>query len=228
MVHTAHRLVRFVVIKVGKGVMVQRQQQCDTQVDDVKRAHMNGQALQSAIRVRAPLVRQPDGYTCGVAALQSVLHYYGVTVRFDTLAAALGADPEQGTNYRRIAAYAETCGIGVTVFTDMTLETLYAAVNDGVPVIVALQAWGDGPTNAYINAWDDGHYAVVVGYDQSSVYFMDPSTLGNYTYIPTQEFLARWHDCYVEAGETIRLHRLGMAFRGEKVCFLPDQVTRMC
>lgn len=49
----------------------------------------------------------------------------------------------------------------------------------------------------------------------------------NYTYIPTQEFLACWHDCFVEAGETIRLYRLGMAFRSENVCFLPGQITLM-
>lgn len=202
-------------------------QHCDIQVGGVNHACTDRQPSPSAIRVRTPLVRQPDGYTCGVAALQSVLHYYGIPVRFDALTAALGADPEQGTNYRRMAAYARTCGIDVTVYIDMTLEILYALVDDGVPVIVALQAWGDGLASAYIDAWDDGHYAIVVGYDQNNVYFMDPSTLGNYTYIPTQEFLARWHDCYVEADETVRLHRLGMAFRGKNVNFLPDQVTRM-
>lgn len=203
-------------------------QQHDVWDASIDHAGVERTALPGAIRVRAPLVRQPDGYSCGVAALQSVLHYYGVAVRFDKLAAALGADPEQGTNYQRIATYARTCGIDVTVHTEMTLEMLYAWVDDGVPVIVALQAWGDGLTSAYVDAWNDGHYAVVVGYDQNSVYFMDPSTLGNYTYIPTQQFLARWHDCYVEAGEPIRLHQFGMVFRGENVCFQPDQVRLMC
>lgn len=44
---------------------------------------------------------------CGVAALQSVLQYYGKTVRFDILVATLGANPEQGAQYRRIAGYAQ-------------------------------------------------------------------------------------------------------------------------
>lgn len=27
-----------------------------------------------------------------------------------------------------------------------------------------------------------------------NIYFMDPSTLANYTYVPIDEFLDRWHD----------------------------------
>lgn len=181
----------------------------------------------AVIRVRAPLVRQPDGYTCGVAALQSVLHYYGVVVRHDQLAAALGADPEQGTHYQRMAAYARTSGLDVTIVTEMTLDSLRQWIDAGVPVIVALQAWGARPGSTYIDAWDEGHYAVVVGYDQDCFYFMDPSTLGNYTYIATAAFLARWHDCYEEAGATIRLHHFGMAVRGATVCYLPDQIKPM-
>lgn len=185
------------------------------------------QLQRTMIRIPTPLVRQPDNYTCGVAALQSVLHYYGVAVRYDMLAAALGADPAQGTNYRRMAAYAQSCGLEVTCFTEMSLELLYHQIDHGAPVIVALQAWGSDQANAYRDAWDDGHYAVVVGYDQNYVYFMDPSTLGNYTYIATDEFLARWHDCYEEAGETIRLNRLGMVLRGGDVGFSPDRILPM-
>jgi len=42
--------------------------------------------------------------------------------------------------------------------------------------------------------WEDGHYVVGIGYDSNNIYFMDPATMGNYTYIPVDEFLARWHD----------------------------------
>lgn len=182
---------------------------------------------QAAVRIRVPLVRQPDGYTCGVAALQSVLHYFGVDVRHDALAVALGADPEQGVNYRRMVAYAQSCGLHVTIFTEMALAQLYHAIDDGAPVIVALQAWGNSLENAYCDAWDDGHYAVVVGYDQRNVYFMDPSTLGNYTYIPIRAFLTRWHDCYEEAGKVVRLIRFGMVFRGANHCYSSDRILPM-
>lgn len=181
----------------------------------------------SCIRVRVPPVRQPDGYTCGVAALQSVLHYYGHSVRFDALSAALGADPDQGTNHRRIAAYAQAHGIDVMIFTEMGLDALRALIDAGIPVIVALQAWGDNPQAGYVDRWDDGHYVVVVGYDHDSFYFMDPSTLGNYTYLPIAEFLARWHDCYSDAGQTVRFHQFGMAFLAPEVCYIPERILRM-
>ncbi|HAJ38803.1 MAG TPA: hypothetical protein DCL15_24310 [Chloroflexi bacterium] len=219
----AYRLGQFIVIYVETNVL---RQETNAQGGALQRAGDTHPQL-AAVRVRAPLVRQPDGYTCGVAALQSVLHYYGIVVRYDALAATLGADPEQGTNYRRMVAYAQSCGLNVTCCTEMTLQQLYNEIDAGAPVIVALQAWGNGLANAYIDAWDDGHYAVVVGYDQDNVYLMDPSTLGNYTYIPTAEFLARWHDCYEEAGEMIRLNRFGMVFRGAKVCYSPEQILPM-
>ena len=181
----------------------------------------------SHISIRVPLVRQPDGYTCGVAALQSVLHYFGHRVRFDTLTVALGATPEQGTNYRRMVAYAQDCGIETTVYIKMDLPALRAQIDAGVPVIVALQAWGDDAHTAYADAWDDGHYVVVVGYTDEHFYFMDPSTLGNYTFLPVNEFLQRWHDCYDEDGCTVRLDQFGMALRSADVRYAPDCVVKM-
>lgn len=181
----------------------------------------------SGIRVWTPLVRQTDDYTCGVAALQSVLHYYGHTIRADRLAAALKADPEQGTHYRRMATYAESHGLDVTIYTEMEIEALRKLLDRGVPVIVALQAWGDRGPDDYTDEWDDGHYVVAVGYDKERFYFMDPSTLGNYTYIPTGEFLTRWHDCYEEAGEIIRVARLGIALHGAKVHYARDRIIHM-
>lgn len=179
------------------------------------------------IRVPVPLVRQPDGYTCGVASLQSVLHYFGHVVRFDRLAAALGANPKQGTNYQRIAEYAQAQSINVTIRIEMTLGELLSFIDAGLPVIVALQAWGSEPEMDYVDEWDDGHYVVVVGYDDHNLYFMDPSTLGNYTFIPLTEFLARWHDCYDNDHGIVRLHRFGMAFQGDDVQYDSQRILHL-
>lgn len=178
----------------------------------------------AAIRIWAPLVRQPDAYTCGVAALQSVLHYFGHAVRHDQLSAALGADPVHGTNYQRIAAYARASGLVVEIATGMEVVQLRRLLDEGAPVIVALQAWGATAAGAYEDEWEEGHYVVVVGYDALYFYFMDPSTLGNYTYLPVHDFLARWHDYYLEAGERIELRRFAMAFRGAATTYARDRV----
>ncbi|MGC9976765.1 MAG: cysteine peptidase family C39 domain-containing protein, partial [Syntrophales bacterium] len=56
--------------------------------------------------IRIPLVRQTRDYNCGVAALQSVLLYYGEEYGRLELARILGADPSKGTSYRAILRFA--------------------------------------------------------------------------------------------------------------------------
>jgi predicted double-glycine peptidase len=76
---------------------------------------------------------------------------------------------------------------------------------------VVIQAWAI-PTKDYESSWDSGHYAVAIGYDEANIYLMDPSTLGNYTYIPRDEFAKRWHDQDMD----IKLRQAGIVIKGEK------------
>ena len=167
-----------------------------------------------------PLTRQSTDSTCGVAAVQSILAYYGDEIREDNLAKALGSDPKTGTDYKRVLEYAKSKGYEATAYTDMTLKQLQEFISKGQPVICALQAWSDKPAS-YSEDWDDGHYAIVVGYDNDRIYFMDPSTLGNYTYIPTAEFLKRWHDID-QRGE--KLIHFGMVITKNKPVYNPEAV----
>ena len=75
----------------------------------------------------------------------------------------------------------------------MTIHNLEYYISCKQPIIIAFQAWAD-PGVDYKNDWDDGHYAVVIGYDKDYLYFEDPSLLGSIGYIPKAEFLDRWHD----------------------------------
>lgn len=165
------------------------------------------------IRIKVPLIRQGTGYTCGVSVLQSILFHWGEEWREDNLARELGASPDSGTNYKEIVRFAEARGLAVEVVVGMTLGQLTRAVDEGWPVVVALQAWGEHP-EGYVESWEDGHYVVVVGHDRERLYFMDPSTIGTYTFIPITDFLTRWHDVYTEPdGREVRLVHFGMIFR---------------
>lgn len=75
----------------------------------------------------------------------------------------------------------------------MTIADLKKTIDAGKPVICLIQAWADKAVD-YSNDWEDGHYVVAIGHDSDNIYFMDPSTLSNYTFIPTKEFVNRWHD----------------------------------
>lgn len=172
--------------------------------------------------IRVPLTRQSTDYTCGVAAVQSVFGYYGDEVREDILAKLLQAEPKNGTKYENIVSVAKSKGYNVEVHKNMRFEGLTALLDQRKPVICLIQAWSDNPTN-YENDWDDGHYVVAIGHDKKNVYFMDPSTLGNYTFIPIAEFLKRWHDTDTE----VKLHNFAMVIEKAKPTFKSDAITKI-
>ena len=74
-----------------------------------------------------------------------------------------------------------------------------AALDDGSPIICAIQAWkDDGDYNTETE--DDGYYVVLIGYQKDAKkdtyinYSMDPSISSSYTYLTEEEFILRWHD----------------------------------
>ena len=186
-----------------------------------------GQELRSASAVgnliRVPLTRQSSDYTCGVAVLQSILYFHDAHDDYseDTLVKELKTDPVNGTSYKAMADFARSKGYLVDVRTEMALDDIRNIIDNGVPVIVLIQAWAESPVD-YSQDWQDGHYAVAIGYDRDTVYFMDPSTLGNYTYLPNQEFLDRWHD----EDRGVRLNRFGLIIKREirKNHYDPDNI----
>jgi uncharacterized protein len=143
-----------------------------------------------------PDVRQSTSFSCGAAALQAVLHYYGVEEREDGLMKQLGTNAEEGTHPADILRVAKANGLRAALREGLGLEDLRAALDRGIPVITAIQAWKDegGPAIAWADRWEDGHYVIVLGLDAASVYVEDPSLLGCRGIIPRKEFLERWHD----------------------------------
>ena len=98
-----------------------------------------------------------------------------------------------GTHYQEMMRLAKAKGYSVKVVKNMTVPELKTLIDGGKPVICLIQAWAE-KTIDYSNDWEDGHYVLAIGHDQGNIFFMDPSTLCNYTYIPTDEFVKRWHD----------------------------------
>jgi len=143
--------------------------------------------------IRVPLTRQATNFTCGAASVQSLLGYLGHDFGEAELSRKLKSNSQIGTAYRQIEQLAKAMGYSVSVHKDMSLADLKGQLDKRQPVICLLQAWNEHPVD-YKEDWNDGHYALAVGYDEKNIFFMDPSTLGNYTYIPEGEFLDRWHD----------------------------------
>jgi len=134
-----------------------------------------------------------------VAACQSLLRYFGIEYekREDNLAKDLNAGPDHGTKYKDIARVLKESGMTVDYHTGWTIEEVKKEIDAGNPVLVCYQAWVEWDNLKEIdwaNRWDDGHYSLIVGYSAENFFFMDPSTLGSYAYIPISDFVVRWHD----------------------------------
>ena len=150
--------------------------------------------LSSSPFAAVPDVRQSTGYTCGAAALQAILAYWGTDVREDRLAARLHSTPEAGTHPLEILRVAREFGLTADLREGLELADLERALADGATVIVDLQAWRDRTDLPWAETWDDGHYMVLLGMDAGNLYFEDPSLLGARGKIPRAEFVERWHD----------------------------------
>lgn len=165
--------------------------------------------------MKLPIYRQATNYTCGVACVLSLLRYasYEFDIREDNLKIALHADEENGTKWYNIVNYLNAVRLNETdhqYFTaekreGMTVDDLVHEIDQKHPVICAIQAWDwDDETEEYsmdldyTEEWEWGHWVVAIGHDRDNIFFMDPSTAGNYTYIPKDKLVARWHDYNVD------------------------------
>jgi predicted double-glycine peptidase len=151
--------------------------------------------------VQVPVVTQRRDFSCGPAAMLSVLRYwrpdaYGAVDESD-LYASLETTKERGTEPEPMEALLRKSGLEARYrFGDVTVHDLELAIDAGEPPIVDLQAWTDHEDVPYRGTWDAGHYVVMVGYDDERLFFADPSTMTphGYVFLPRPEFDDRWHD----------------------------------
>lgn len=173
-------------------------------------------AVGSPTLLAVPLVRQANSFSCGAAALMSVLYYYQ---RYDgrevALYERLGTTERDGTHPARIVAGARAFGLRAELRQGVSVAALRAALARREPVIVNLQAWTDDPRHVnWRDAWEDGHYVVAVGIDAARLYVMDPSTAGGYAYVPLAELPDRWHDYEEVDGHRVEYHRMAIFVSG--------------
>lgn len=158
--------------------------------------------------------RQTFDFDCGAKALQTVMAYYGVDVREDELIEALGTG-EEGTPVSGMIQVAQDHGFKVKAGDNWQLADVKAFVDKGNPVIVLLQAWADRymTLQDWRQDYDDGHYAILIGYAKGVLLFEDPSSFRR-TWLRDREFLARWHD--LDAKTNTKYAQFGMVLLGKK------------
>jgi uncharacterized protein len=144
-----------------------------------------------------PDVYQSSQYSCGASVLQAVLAYWGIEVHEDTLVKSLGTTERYGTSPESILQAAKSYGLRAEIRENLSVADVVSSLADGVPAILDIQAWRD---DADMNGknwetdWEDGHYVIAIGYDQTNIYVEDPSLLGCRGFIPLKELESRWRD----------------------------------
>ncbi len=159
--------------------------------------------------------KQIYDYDCGVQALLNVMTFYGAEVDREELIETLGTTEESGTPPQAMIAAAQKYGFEVQAGTQWPLSRVKQFVGAGTPVIVLLQAWADRymTLDDWRRDWDDGHYAIVIGFSKDVLLFEDPATIRR-TWLREREFLARWHDLDAKTGE--KYEHFGMVLLGRQ------------
>lgn len=171
--------------------------------------------------IKLPLCFQETEYTCGVACVQSILAGCDIVYRQDVLTEMLGTRPIYGTDYQNIINLMQMLGFQATFHYDMSIDLVKDYIKNGITPILMLQAWKSDDID-YTYDWRDSHYTIACGYDDNRILFMDPYTLGNYTYIPNAELLKRWHTVD-EAGN--HYFNTGLIIKNDNLPFLYNSHT---
>lgn len=134
-------------------------------------------------RVRTPFRYQKNVYTCGPAVLQMVFAYFRKRYSQKLLAHIARTTEEAGTDHSGMIRAATSAGFYSYVNDNSSFHEIAHFLAHGLPVIVN-----------YIGPSDrDGHYAVIVGFNNRDVILNDPWN-GKGFRISKRAFLRNWHD----------------------------------
>jgi predicted double-glycine peptidase len=116
-----------------------------------------------------------------------VLAFFGEQRREEELMELLRTSEEHGTDNEDMERMLQEHGFSYKVRKNATLHQLKRVLRSGIPVIV----------NYVEHEENEGHYAVVVGYDDESIILHDPLHGEGFT-LSLAEFEKRWHSTFTE------------------------------
>jgi hypothetical protein len=108
--------------------------------------------------------QQTTEYTCGPAAVITLLKYYGKQGDEMIIANEMGTSTTVGTNPQQMAAWLNTHGFVATWHENGTLELLRENLGNQIPTLVEWSDWG-------------GHWVLVIGYDTRNTESLDDDVI---------------------------------------------------
>lgn len=161
-----------------------------------------------------PTHRQDNTCSCGSSVVQSILTYYGIDKRQDDLSKSLHMTKD-GISYTEIIDklkyYKLQTESGI-----MSQENVKKFIDNQIPVIILIQAYSADKKYSK-DKYTDGHFVIIIGYDDSKFFIEDPSINNNIGYIPFKELDIRWHGYGQNHNE--KLDHYGIAVIGKPKFF---------
>ncbi|MDD1702306.1 MAG: C39 family peptidase [Methanoregula sp.] len=173
-------------------------------------------ADEGVMLVGVPDVMQAEYYSCGAAAFQAVLNYYGLIACETELRTRLNTTPGHGTYPWDIVNASQKLGFAAEWRENVTLNDVESSLKSGVPVIIDGQRF-KAANSTWNETWNTGHYMVIYGIDKNTVYLEDPAILGSRLAVPRDEFVSLWHDYECELpvpADAHRYYQLGIFING--------------
>ncbi len=169
-----------------------------------------------------PQFRQSTEWSCGAVTLQMVLAYYGMDVREERLRTLAGTTSKCGTPVTGMQRVLRNHNLRATAG-QMTSNEVKQYIRKKIPVILLLQAWTTKKHVDWVNNWNDGHYAVAIGYDARRMIFADPASIHR-TALSMVELEQRWHD--IDKAK-VRYEHFGIAVYGKKSVYNHSAIVHM-
>lgn len=137
-----------------------------------------------------PFYKQETDFSCGPAVLRMIFEYFGKNYSEQYLIASLAASANDGTRHGKLLDTVRRHGF-------------YALVSEGASLGDARQFVEDKKIPVIVNFIDpqdkEGHYAVVVGMNNSHIFLNDPERGEKYS-MDVRNFEAAWKNGF-EDGE---------------------------
>ncbi len=147
--------------------------------------------------------QQTTEYTCGPAAVISLLRYYGKKGNEMVIASEMGTSSTTGTTPEQMSTWLNDNGFKASWHQGGSLEMLQVNLADNIPTLVEWSDWG-------------GHWVLVIGYDirdpedlmDDVIIFADPydrhdDNQDGITWFNAQRFYYMWYDALL-FGSTLR------------------------
>ncbi len=166
-------------------------------------------AWQARYGAHRPNGRQETSFTCGPAAMQTVLDSFGIYRRQSDLARELGTTAAEGTRPDALVRCAWSEGLHAKQSRNTRFESVVAAVRRGARVILNFQAWPERGQRVGQGA-QDGHYAVVQRATDEELVLADPSS-ARPVLLSREDLEDRWYDVDADGHP---VHRLAIFIEG--------------